>query len=177
MSVVPIGCANDTTAMYEENSTMLYGDLATTSTLLSFPDPIVKGTKQYYQIKSGNPLRAGQIDRYNVSVSILIGITTPETGNGLFVVAVGGIPYTYSTGSGTNPGNGDPGAPPNPTSAKASAATIGMTESTYEIDITGSCLVDAANGLRVGIFFGGTSTTAVLTLNNILYNYTYAGPQ
>jgi hypothetical protein len=183
MSVVPIGCANDTTTMYEENAILVYGDL---STGLSFPDPLVPNTPRLYSIKAGNPLRAGRIDRYNVSVSFLITVVTPSSNpRTLLRMSIGGIPYTvtlpppYPPGPQTQPGNGSTSGPPNPTLCKAYTwvdASDGP--QSIELSATGSCLTDAGNGLNVGIVWSAlTGDTGVFEISNIVFNYTYAGPQ
>lgn len=170
MSVVPIGYANATTAMYEENGEPVTGELAS----LSFPDPILPGVVSTYSIKSGSPVVSNQ-QAYDVDVTFILGIKTPTNGGvGTLRCVVGGIPFLDSTGQ-SNLGNGDPRLPVNPTQVRGSFASSSFVGTSVELNITGSCLISSINGLTVGLLWSPGTDTASIELTNIVYNYTGRG--
>jgi hypothetical protein len=177
MSLIPIGYANDTTPCFEANEDVSYGQLS----LDSFPDPLVPNIQSTYVLKTGNPLKVGQRDQYSITVTILLDISIPSSGDKGFIRScVGGIKYiSYAGGTTINYGDGSTTAPPNPTQTFTSTIVSTLIDSTTaEITITGNCIILAENGIKLGILYAGVvGNTAQFNITNILYNFRYLGIQ
>ena len=177
MSVVPYGFANSTTPLFEEHNPIEYGALTDDT----FPDPLVPGVVSFYNLKSGNPARAGQEDEYSVSVTIVLSITNPQVvARNRIDISIGGISVTWGGGiAGTNPGNGQPFPPPNPTQVSTMVLTSNIVNGgTVQITLTGKCIVLAQNGIRMGIRYDEYDPeTSTFNILGLVYQYTYLGPR
>lgn len=176
LNLLPFGYVAPNVPLFELNTDIVYGQVID----YAFPDPLAPNVLSSYTLLSGNPAKAGQQQEYAVNVNIILGVSTPlpKTGN-IIGFAIGGIPFTYSGGGGTNSGDGNPQAPPNPTQVRAIHPTAVITEigSTVEITLNGNCIVLAENGIKMGIeyFRNDATETTVFQVQSMTYSYKFLG--